>query len=413
MGAKEGIDPKNLSETGWGVIFPAYSTSDPERDKKQKEEEAIREALQPLFQLRQKQAGDRFRIFEGSHGYRSGADTKNSFLARYGQGPGPADPDRVPYYLLLAGSFQQIPYRFQYQLDVQYAVGRIYFDTLEEYAAYAATVVAVERETARGPRRVVVFGVSHPDDPHTAISTRDFARPLVDSLARLLQQDDPPGLLITSGHGMAFPADDPHSMAHQGALLCAEWPGPVAWQKPIPQEFYFSADDVTDAMQLRGMIALHYSSFSAGTGIEADIFRVQSRNLGREAAGPGMGRVARLAQRLLAQPRGGALAVVGPVERAWGYAWVLDKERRETQVTESVLMRLLDGHPIGSALEFFNERYAELSTLLSDELEEINFGKQPDPLRLAQMWTGNNDSRSFALVGDPAVRLAVEPARAL
>ncbi len=58
LGVKEGVDPKKLEETGWGVIF-AHDTN-PE----------IEEALGELLALRQSQAGDHFRIYRGADGYR-------------------------------------------------------------------------------------------------------------------------------------------------------------------------------------------------------------------------------------------------------------------------------------------------------------------------------------------------------
>ena len=66
--------------------------------------------------------------------------------------------------------------------------------------------------------------------------------------------------------------------------------------------------------------------------------------------------------------------------------------------------RLLNGYPVGSALEYVNQRYAELSIELRITLRIVS----SSPLNrseFARTWVANNDAQGFVVLGDPAVRL--------
>lgn len=413
MGVREGIDLERLDETGWAVIFA--DNADP----------GIKEALGELLELRSAQAGPYFRIYDGRDGFRPG-ESKVGFLARHGMGPGPADPERVPYYLLIVGDPETIPFHFQFQLDIQYAVGRIYFDRVEDYARYAHSVAMAGLDETDVLRHAAFFSVQNKSDPHTQLVSDLLAVPLVDYLARrypewklqlilgsdarkdrlidLLTGDESPCMLLMVGHGVSFPPGDVRQIAHQGALLCAEWPGPQEWSlgTPIPPHFYLSGDDVTESMRLQGKIVMQISSFSAGTPVN-DWFAQQAFKR-REPNAP-RPFVAGLAAAMLAH---GALAYVGLADSAWGFAFRWRGAETQRSVLGSALTRLFNGVPVGAAMEYFDERYAELSSVLSAELEDIQFGKQADPHDLAGMWADSNDSRNLIVIGDPAVRLPVK-----
>jgi Peptidase family C25 len=422
-------DARDLAATGWGVVF-AYD-ADP----------ALLEALSPLLSLRQEQAGERFKVFAGADGYRPG-ESKNEFLERHGMGPGPANPDKVPYYLLIVGDPVLIPYRFQYQLDVQYAVGRIHFDQVEDYARYAQSVRQAESGFRLAPR-AAFFGVGNSDDRATTMSAEYLVKPLADKvaaekaqwlaqskisdfpdwqvetilkeeatkarLASLLGGDQAPALLFSASHGIGFPNGDARQIPHQGALICQDWPGPQLWHEPIPQDFYFAGEDLSQSENMLGTIAFFFACYGAGTP-QLDEFAPQLwRDQPERINIAPHDFVASLPRRMLSLPKGGALAVVGHVERAWGVSFYWGKAGAQTQVFEDCFERLMKGnYPIGYALEVFNNRYAELSSDLSSELVEIKqFFKKPDDRKLAQMWTANNDARNYVIIGDPAVRLAV------
>lgn len=413
-GAVEGVNPNKLEEAGWGVIFA--SNADP----------AIKEALKELLDWRREQAGKYYKEYSGDAGYQVGKqDSKRAFLKRHGAGPGPADPDNVPYYLMIVGDPETIPYQFQYHLDVQYAVGRIHFDTLNEYRQYAHSVVESEKRGAFLPRQATFWGVQNPDDTATNLSAEHLIQPLAKfltkdqpdwmvqtflaedarkaQLAKLLGGDQTPAFLFTASHGMGFPAGHEQQCTDQGALLCQDWQGPKRHQGPVTKDLYFAADDVEPDGNLFGLMAFCFACFGAGTPKLNDFAH---RGKTRSAIAP-QAFLAQLPKRLLSHPTGGALALVGHVERAWGYSFLWDGAGAQLGAFESTLKRLLEGHTIGSALEYFNQRYAELSTEISAMQEDMKFGKKVNPIEMAGLWTANNDARSYVIIGDPAVRLPV------
>jgi hypothetical protein len=398
------------------VIFPNSAASEP-----------LKEALAPLLDLRRAQAGKRqerfFREFVGDDGYREG-ESKVAFLARHGAGPGPADPEKVPYYLLLVGDPEAIPFSFQYQLDVQYAVGRLCFDAIDEYRAYAESVVAAETGGSGRQRRACFFAPSNPGDRVTGSMNAHLVQPVAAGVRRdqlgwtvetLLGDeatrgrlggllDEAPAFLFAACHGLGFAAGDPEQRERQGALVCQDWPGPGPGS--IDREQYFAAEDVGAQAHVHGLVAFCFACFGAGTPQWDELTRKGQGP--RRALAPGAF-LGRLPQRLLSHPRGGALAVVGHVDRAWGFSLVWPEAGPQTTVFESALRRLLDGQPVGLAMEFFNQRYAELASDLAAEVEAVGFGKKLDEKVIADLWTASHDARNYTIVGDPAVRVAAPP----
>jgi hypothetical protein len=423
-------DPSVIGDMGWAAVFPA------EMHPRLREE--IKEALQPLFDLRRAQAGDRFRLYEGGEAYRPG-ERKDQYLERLGVGPGLVDPDEMPFYVLLVGTPEEIPYGLQYQLDVMRGVGRLDFGSdIEAYDRYARAVVAAETGAVSLPRRATFFAPENPGDKATKLSAQYLVQPLYENLsqqvvgndlvlsqpwelgtpvlgegqathARLeaLLGGDPaqtPALLFAASHGIEFPAGHPAQLRQQGALLCQDWPGAG---REVEREHFFTGEDVAVGADLQGMMAFFFACYGAGTPA-LDQFAAQAFKVREKIAARAF--TAALPQQLLVQ---GALAVLGHVERAWGYSFISPSGQLEHQSFVSAMRTLMNGDPVGLATDAsFNMRYAEMSSDLSADLEEMLWDPgHIDDYELAHRWTANNDARSYVVLGDPASRLPLERAK--
>src|SRR5262249_37432506 len=158
--------------------------------------------------------------------------------------------------LLLVADPETVPFEFQYLLDLDYAVGRLHFDTPGQYRQYAESVVAYE---AAGPvpngREVGYWGTRHAGDFPTRLRADGLVTPLFEgvrsdpdegmppaeicgfrsrcrkgaeatkaALAEALGAGGPPpALLFTASHGLGWPRGDVRQLPAQGALLCQDW----------------------------------------------------------------------------------------------------------------------------------------------------------------------------------------------
>jgi hypothetical protein len=354
MGVGEGIDASDLSQAGWSVIFPSGLP--------QREVDAIKDALKPLLDHRTSQAAAKnpnfYKEAVGINGHRQG-ESKNDFLKRFDRGPGAVDPKKFPYYVLIVGDPEAIPFSFQYQLDIQYAVGRIHFDKLEDYYQYATSVVRTETEKQIHARKAAFFGVANPNDTATRLSSQHLIKPLVQSirtdykdwdidlvlpenstkstLTSYLGGINTPSLLFSASHGIGFKLGDPRQLRYQGALLCQDWPGPKV---PITDKFYFSADDVPHDANVFGVIAFFFACYGGGTP-KVDNFYHQIYGTPNTIAPKSF--LAQLPLRLLSHPNGGALAVFAHVERAWTTSIIWDQTVRDVTAFDNMIKALLNG----------------------------------------------------------------------
>ena len=95
-------------------------------------------------------------------------------------------------------------------------------------------------------------------------------------------------------------------------------PGLAGFRHDAP-EHYLSAADVSDDASVGGMIAFFFACFGAGTP-NLDQFRKDPNDASTAVKLAEQPFVAALPRRLLAHPNGGALAVIGHVDRAWSFS---------------------------------------------------------------------------------------------
>jgi Peptidase family C25 len=408
------VDRAALDSAGWGVVFAKDI------------EASVKTALEPLLRHREREVHDPalFKIFEGSHGVRSGMQTAPDWLDRFGLGLGPVDPSLgIPYYLLLVGSPQQISFDFQAVLDTQWAVGRVHFETPAEYEAWARAVVAYETApTVAHRKRAAIWMPRHDGDAATTMLLKQVGEPFVKSglavgkgyqldsfvdahatkecLAQILAgtaTGGKPAVLFTGSHGAEWPLSDPTAQRdRQGALVTQEWtPG-----TPLKPGQYFSGGDVAPDITLDGMMCVLFACFGGGCPT-TDSYR--SAPDGSPISIAEQALIARLPQRLLSQ---GALAVLAHVDRAWSWSFQSGSGLPQNRMLKSAIESLMLGFRAGEAADVFNLQWSTLAAVAGlGQRPGAAAGPGTSPAALTNLWFARDDAKNYALLGDPAARL--------
>jgi len=410
------VDPSDVAKAGWGVVFHKAESAD------------VKKKLEALLEHRRKTVTDatRLKVLD----YESG-ETTREWLNRHEVDAGTVTPSKVPYYLLVIGSPDKVPFSFTQDLDAEYAVGRLSFDTPGEYEQYVASLTSYERTSSiKNGKEAVFFGTRHDFDAATQLSADYLVRPLAteafedgkpvsesvgfrststvgakatrEALRGILSGKPgsaPPSLLFTATHGVGFALGDERQRPAQGALVCQDWPA----VGQISDGHYLSAAQVPDDARVSGLVAIFFACYGAGTPRYDRFWRGERKGPPQIATEPF---VAALPRKLLAHPSGGALACIGHVERAWGSGIVNADAGPQLQLWQSLVGRILSGQPIGLALKDMNERYASLSVTLTGYLDqEAETEKAIEDYKLAETWLDRNDAGGYILLGDPAGRL--------
>jgi hypothetical protein len=421
---------ERVDEAGWAVVF--HPDEDP----------LVKKALRRLKEHRMSLIKDEQVVKELVYDGQQGVD---DWLVGHGV-EDEVIPWRVPYYLLLVGDPERISFDRGLALSLEYAVGHLHFDNPDHYAQYVDSLIQYENgeAPARG-KAVTFFGTRHMGDKATHISADDLIVPLADgvpateegpalagvaasqgfcthkilgrpddgqaavrdALAQVLSPSAgtvPPALLFSATHGVGFPKGHPLQFARQGALVCQDWTGSGDF-KP---DHYFSAENLEEkaVVSVHGLIAFLFACYSAGTPAH-DAFRHKPGEAPPEIAEKPF--VAALPKALLSHPKGGALACIGHVERAWSYSITSNEVRSHVQPFRTALTGILTGEPVGHAMRDFRRRYSKLGNELKDLLLPLYWGATvSDTKVLANLWMRHSDARNYVVIGDPAAKLRVE-----
>jgi hypothetical protein len=405
-------------DVGWGVVLPdndALSITD--RANAVDATESIRTLLAvragaPVFRYRPDVlAGFVRRYF---------ADGRFFDVALSGSDRGIGD-DKLPMYMLIVGSPQEIPWRFQYLMNATCFTGRLDLDEAAR-ARYVTALINDWKDSASTSNRPVVWTVDHGQPDITWLMRHTIADPvaqklredsdigngvthlagpsaaasaLVDTLATTK-----PSLIVTTSHGLTSPPDDVPTMRKQLGFLVDCGGASV------------TADALLDKWQPDGAVWYAHACCSAGsdasTSYKGLVQAGSSIALTLEGVAALGGMVAPLPKALLGSSKP-ARAFIGQVEPTFNLT-LRSLENRQV-LTSSIRRALYDRmfrkqpEPVGLAVAGCYRHVGELFAQWQQQVQDVNRGvpKAREAAMHSQLMA--IDRQSMVILGDPTVAI--------
>jgi hypothetical protein len=405
-------------DVGWGLVLPdAPELSAEQLAAAEDAPDPIRALLEarpdaPVLRYRAKTATSHLRRYSPTV-----QDVKLSG-SRRGVGQ-----DRLPLYLLIYGTPEQIPWRFQFLLNQSAAVGRLALTgaALERYVSH---LIDDWQAAASDPHAAVVWAVDHGGKDISHLMRNVIAEPLFQEFAddddlrerslRLAGTDEDttaqalidalserrPALVITTSHGMTGPLEDVEAMrANLGVPVDSGYRG-------------LDVRRLLESWEPDGAIWYAHACCSAGgdhqtafKGVVPEGSDVERILVGAAKAGAC---IAPLPDALLSANKP-ARAFIGHVEPT--FDWTLSDPDTGQPLTEATRFAFFDGlyqpWPLGHALRKFYAHVGELFGARTRAYEEhYQEGKDTLATALAHQLAAL-DRRSMVILGDPTVALSL------
>jgi hypothetical protein len=429
--------PDDLARQRWGVIAPAGDDG-----------YRLIDAIAPLIEHRRRQQGQ-VRVYRVPA--RMTMDEAARWKKRVFRSGSDVDDD-LPRYQLIVGDLDQVPLAVQQVQATDGFVGRIAFDDLDGYRAYADKVVRWEDRpapaaeghvilhavrdgtsaTRRGYEALIAPGEiilrrrrAAGDVRYGELRVTGSERPAPDELWAAAATDRP-GVLLSVSHGVGVPRAENAAAGRGGAARQRREQGALSFGRGG----VVTGADVAGRGFLPGGMWLAVACFGAGTAETSD-YRHWLDTLRRAGhVGSEIGHVldtlaherpfvAAVPKAALADPSG-PLAFVGHVDLAWTYSFfdLDDRPRGRPGRLMGVIQALLNRHRAGVAVRKLMRFFAEVNTELTALQDaRARAGRVPidddddERARRGHLWMLRQDLAGYVLLGDPAVRLPITDGR--